>query len=331
MNGEGINLERRRPRRRIHTMPCRAITRPLGACALLALARLVSGGAVGAVLGLNACDETRIEQVWFFNGSISAYPQLYMYMNVPYAGNGPWCATINEDASATGDNATVWTAACTTLPATNSFWNISGAGIQSENAGARCLAVFPGQPLAAGSRVTTAVCNASDPMQAFSYDESSGLVVLSPAGGPTNLCVDAAAPEAYCALPPQSTWPFCNPMLGLAERAADIVGRLTLADKIQALATETPYLPSVKVGVHAHRRCDVTPTVTLSHSLTSAQPVPPPRSSPRTTGARRRATGSRASATTSRRPMRATRRYPSRRAPRSTGGGRTAGCPLTEG
>lgn len=218
------------------------------ASALMFSVRLATAGHVGAVLGLNTCDETRIEQVWFYNGSSSAVPQLYMYMGVPYAGNGPWCVTINEDASATGDNATVWTAACNTSPASNGFWNISGSGIQSENAGARCLAVVPGQPLAVGSQVTTAVCNTSDPAQAFSYDESSGLVVLTPPGGPTNLCADAAPPEAYCSLPPQSAWPFCDATLGLAERAADIVGRLTLSDKIQALATGTPYLPSVKVG-----------------------------------------------------------------------------------
>ena len=215
----------------------------LAACAATAVA-----GTVGSVLGLNTCDETRIEQVWFYNGSDSAVPQLFMYMDIPYAGNGPWCATINEDASATSDNATVWTAQCGTAPAVNAYWNITDGRVQSENAGGRCLSVVPGQPFAISSQVTTATCNATDPAQAFSYDESSGLVTFLPAAGPIGLCVDAAPPEVYCALPPQSLWPFCDPLLALNVRAADMVSRLSLDDKIEALATGTPYLPSVKVS-----------------------------------------------------------------------------------
>jgi len=109
--------------------------------------------------------------------------------------------------------------------------------------------VVPGQPLSIGSLITTAVCNSTDPAQAFTYDESSGLVMLATSHGPQNLCVDAGGLRNHIAsLEPQSSWPFCNAiLLGLSERAADIVARLSLNDKIEALATGTPFLPSVKV------------------------------------------------------------------------------------
>jgi hypothetical protein len=43
----------------------------------------------------------------------------------------------------------------------------------------------------------------------------------------------------------QSGWPFCDATVGLDDRAADIVSRLSLADKITATVSASAYLPSV--------------------------------------------------------------------------------------
>ena len=51
--------------------------------------------------------------------------------------------------------------------------------------------------------------------------------------------------QSFCATAPQSGWVFCNPSAALDDRAADIVGRLSLADKINATVSSSPALPSV--------------------------------------------------------------------------------------
>ena len=55
----------------------------------------------------------------------------------------------------------------------------------------------------------------------------------------------ATVPSTWCLSAPPSTWPVCNPLLGLDVRSADIVSRLSIADKISALGTGTPALNSV--------------------------------------------------------------------------------------
>ena len=66
---------------------------------------------------------------------------------------------------------------------------------------------------------------------------SLSLVWPSQAQGPN--------PTPWCAAPPQSAWPVCDPTQGLDARAADIVGRLSGADKISGLITHSPALGSV--------------------------------------------------------------------------------------
>ena len=94
------------------------------------------------------------------------------------------------------------------------------------------------------SAVTTAVCSDTDPNQQLAFDATTGLIIHTPSG----LCVDGGTvlpPEDWCAEPAHSAWTICDPTAGLDDRAADIVARLSLADKIQALGTATPRLPSV--------------------------------------------------------------------------------------
>lgn len=57
----------------------------------------------------------------------------------------------------------------------------------------------------------------------------------------------AAVPSTtnWCGTAPQSSWPVCNFALSLDVRSADIVQRLSLSDKIEALGTGTPALNSI--------------------------------------------------------------------------------------
>ena len=55
----------------------------------------------------------------------------------------------------------------------------------------------------------------------------------------------ATVPSTWCSSAPPSGWPICNTQLALDVRSADIVSRLSLADKISALGTGTPALNSV--------------------------------------------------------------------------------------
>jgi hypothetical protein len=95
-------------------------------------------------------------------------------------------------------------------------------------------------------QVTTAVCNPVDPAQSLSYSAASKQIVHSPSG----LCLDASVPAVWCSVPPQSAWLVCNPLAAIDDRSADIVSRMSLADKIQALATGAPALPSINLPAY---------------------------------------------------------------------------------
>lgn len=132
----------------------------------------------------------------------------------------------------------------------NEFWNVSANAIQSEeNPGLMCLGVYPGTTAQVGAQVTTAVCNPADPAQALSYSSTTGLVTHAPSG----LCLDASTPSSWCSLPPQNGWLVCDTTAAIDARSADIVSRLSLADKIQALGTGTPALSSV--GLPSYNWC----------------------------------------------------------------------------
>ena len=116
---------------------------------------------------------------------------------------------------------------------------------------ATCLAVP--SPYLTGSLVTTANCSASDPNQQLAFSAASSRIVHVPSG----LCVDSSstppAPPSYCEQAAHASWTFCNPNAALEDRAADIVSRLSQADKIAALGTATPALSSV--GMPAYQWC----------------------------------------------------------------------------
>jgi hypothetical protein len=128
----------------------------------------------------------------------------------------------------------------------NEQWIINGAQIKSGQTPATCLSVTEA---AAGAFVTTSDCDTSDPLQNLTFDAASGFITLGGSKAP-GLCVDggSSAPPPqppWCSVPPQSTWTVCDASAGLDARSADIVSRLSLADKIATLGTSTPNLPSV--------------------------------------------------------------------------------------
>jgi hypothetical protein len=57
----------------------------------------------------------------------------------------------------------------------------------------------------------------------------------------------AVVPSTWCNSAPPSGWDVCNPSLSLDVRSADIVSRLSIADKIKALGTGTPALSSINL------------------------------------------------------------------------------------
>ena len=51
------------------------------------------------------------------------------------------------------------------------------------------------------------------------------------------IAASSAQPDPkWCAASPQSAWPVCDPLRSLDDRAADVVSRISLADKIQLLS-----------------------------------------------------------------------------------------------
>ena len=125
-------------------------------------------------------------------------------------------------------------------------WTVAANYIKSqEPSGLKCLSAEMDQAAQAGSLITTNDCNANDPLQNLHYDATSGLITHVPTG----LCVDANAafPFDFCSKGNHSTWLICNPLADIDARAADIVSRLSLTDKIASLGTSSPALPSINL------------------------------------------------------------------------------------
>ena len=140
----------------------------------------------------------------------------------------------------------VYTWPCGDGSGKNEAWTITASSIASQQTPSTCLAAEVGEVQA---RVTTAACSSTDPLQQLAYSAATQLIVHVPSG----LCVDAGTPlppEQWCQKPAQANWTVCNPNAALDDRAADIVSRLSLADKIAALGTGTPYLPSVSLPAY---------------------------------------------------------------------------------
>jgi hypothetical protein len=122
----------------------------------------------------------------------------------------------------------------------NEDFVISATSIESMQTPPTCLSVAaPNMSfIINGSSLTTAECDSSDPLQQLAYSASTQLIVHVPTG----LCVDAGSPlppQDFCGILGHSAWTICDSNAPIDARSADIVARLSLADKIQALGTAT--------------------------------------------------------------------------------------------
>jgi hypothetical protein len=125
---------------------------------------------------------------------------------------------------------------------------VGASSITSRQTPPTCLAVVGGGGggggFVPGTPVSTDNCNAADPLQGLAFSAATGLITHTASG----MCVDGGSdvpPLDFCTTGNHSQWTICDPAADISARAADIVARLSLADKIQALGTGTPALPSV--------------------------------------------------------------------------------------
>eukprot|EP00054_Salpingoeca_dolichothecata_P016810 m.99173 g.99173 ORF g.99173 m.99173 type:complete len:931 (+) comp22155_c0_seq2:48-2840(+) len=77
--------------------------------------------------------------------------------------------------------------------------------------------------------------------QQFSYDASTGQI--SPTAN-TSLCIDAGSPSnRSCTQPPLNQFPFCNQSYDINTRVADLVGRMSVSEKVLLMSNSNPGLP----------------------------------------------------------------------------------------
>ena len=189
----------------------------------------------GPDLILNTCNASSAKfQQWTFNVSSSKF-----FLTATAGDHPPLCIDISDFN--TNPSAEVYTWPCGQGSGANEVWIVTGSQIKSGQTPATCLAATSTD---VGSQVSTNTCNTGDALQTLLFDASTGLITHTGSG----LCVDGGSPlppSNWCATPPRNTWTFCNPAAALDDRAADIVNRLSVADKIQSLVTQTGPLPSV--------------------------------------------------------------------------------------
>jgi hypothetical protein len=187
---------------------------------------------------MTPCGSNSSAQVWAYNKK----DQTLTLSST--AASTPMC--IDIEGYNTKPGAEVYTWPCGAGGAKeNEVWIIKGAQIKSGQTPATCLSATEA---AVGALVSTSDCDATDPLQSLTFDAATGLITLSGGAAP-GLCVDGGSvppPQPpWCTALPQSAWTICDQAAALDARSADIVARLSLADKIAALGTATPNLPSV--------------------------------------------------------------------------------------
>ena len=97
-------------------------------------------------------------------------------------------------------------------------------------------------------------CDAASPLQRFTYNAANKTFLAASAPG---LCVQAANLTLSCLQPPLSLLPFCNATLPIATRVADVVSRMTPAEKAASLDSGVPAigrlgLPAMPSGEALH-------------------------------------------------------------------------------
>lgn len=203
----------------------------------LLLALLASSQAVppaaGDLLGLWTCSAASARQQFVLQGGPA--PQATVVHSQAAASHLVW--DLSGPSSAAGTPVHLW--GLYTPAVKNQQWLISGGALQSAYAPGMCLGAggaFLGAPLALSP------CNATDPLQAFSYTPPLLSLPASP-----SLCVQAGNTTPSCDTPPFSAYPYCNPSLPVADRVADLVGRMTLPELVAAMDSSVPAIPRLGV------------------------------------------------------------------------------------
>ena len=121
-------------------------------------------------------------------------------------------------------------------------WNATSKLVSSTAAGQIGWCV--GAPPLPGVPLLVVLCNATDSSQLFDYNASSGAFSLASEPG---FCVDAGSLPPNCSAPPFSSYTYCNSSAAPADRAADLVSRLTVIDMAYVLEQTNPGIPRLGI------------------------------------------------------------------------------------
>ena len=233
---------------------------------LLALAlRGAAGMKDGLDIQLFACNPLSVRQAWRHNASSGRLQLVWQGVDPPLtqamAALPPGGGT--PPRSSDHGQLSTWSTV-TGAPNASDVWDLkpaaAGATTIVHRSSGRCA-------MAASCSWSTATRNCHDgqchdasacpvvlgdcgaPGALFTWNASSGhLVSRLRAGrsGKLKLCLDAGTtyPNTACEFDDgDEALPFCDPALPTHVRAADLVGRMTLAEQLQQLLTEAPAIP----------------------------------------------------------------------------------------
>ena len=197
----------------------------------------------GSPPSLQLCSN-RPQQTWrLANGSLGTFDIVGTVVNpVSIQVNPQWVPGVNVTVTVGGG----YSSTDPSVPAPWS-WGTGGELLAAPTlaAGPMCLSFALSSPMP-GSLVWLEPCSGT-PAQSWSLDAGGA---LKPATA-TALCVDAGTSPKPCATAPWAQMPFCNTTLALDARLDDLMSRMTLADQIQQLASNSAAAPSVGLGVWA--------------------------------------------------------------------------------
>lgn len=97
-----------------------------------------------------------------------------------------------------------------------------------------------------GASIVIVDCNATDPLQQWVYNSNGNNLSVSIASMP-NMCIQAGNTTPACSIPPFSGYEYCNSSVPVATRVADLISRMTVAEKTAALDSSIPSIPRLGV------------------------------------------------------------------------------------
>ena len=197
--------------------------------------------AVGDNVGVFYCGSTAGAQRFSLGAA-------HIIANGTEGSNPPLVFDIAGPSNASGTPIHIWGSYSPVHP--SQTWSVSASAVTSLY-NDMCLAVTE---LSVSAPLVIERCNASAPTQRLTYNAANGTFSLSAAPG---LCLQAANTSLSCQQPPLSALPFCNASLPVAARVADMVSRMTPAERAAALDSSVPAigrlgLPAMPSGEGLH-------------------------------------------------------------------------------